>query len=1455
MLSINLDKTRVVLIGTSKFPNDATNLPELPGVRNNVEDLRILLIDKRIIGVPEDKIISILDEPHASIAANKLADEAKAAEDTLIVYYSGHGIVGRSGEVAGKLLLSMGATTLDNAEFNSLQFSVLRNAISGSNAKKKILIIDCCFSGRALNLMGSEKSFLDECIDISGTFVIASSPANAASIAPIGEKYTAFTGELIRILKDGVENTSQVITLETLYERILAELGRKNFPKPQKANFQNAGNIAIAFNRKYFTTVTKNTISLGDSNDPIVQSYLLSARQIIEEKFPSKWNAMDRRDVSIESCPSSEEHQEFATSCGLYVAFLGSFYGDIYEEINLSYLEYELQLAESSNTKIVVFILPTDSDSKITIDVKYLTKQALLMERQDEFRQYIQSKTSSFNIFSVSSLDDFDKTFFDYLTDFETNDKDQELSNEISPHNENFLSIQTHLNYDRQLVLSYSFDALDVGLVKDFLNKPRAKDDLRRASILRANQEEHLQHLGIFIGKAPVLGAFLCFAYQRFLSDKFAACSLHMVVYNHVTRGNSTASPEVVHDNLLNLFEIGMNFLSSHSAGLRRTGLIGTNERDDLEIPELALREALANAIIHRDYEHTDSKDQPTRIEVYPDRVEITSYGALMNGVSIETLNSSPEDINPKRRNHIIANIFRIMQKVELNASGVSRIHELTKRAKLLQPVIQTSDMPTVKVIFFRPENEDLERQKNMVSINNYHWQSGDIGSALLNPKYPSNLSEQERLRTNPLTPIPNNLPRSGVVKFVGRDRLLEQLHTQLQTKDRIAITAIAGMSGIGKTELALQYAINQVQQSQYPAGLCWLRAGDRKIATDILSFAQVQLGISIPEKLEIDEQVRFCWQHWPDGEVLVILDDVTDYQVIVPYLPPSDTRFKLLITTRLDLGSTVQKLAIEELDEDSSIALLESMAGAERVRSQLVDAQSLCKWVGYLPLALELLGRFLAQKLDWSIGRLLQALEEKRLDAKALVETENGMTGQLGVAAALELSWQELNESEQELACVLGMFAIAPIPWSLVESCQPEVKSDDLEDIRDNGLIARSLLKRIGDSNYQLHQIVKEYFRLKLEQRVDRGQAIKVIFWQVMVGIAQSIDSPPTIHQIEQVRESIAHLEEGVRSWIDSITNEDLLRPFLGLVWFYEGQGNGSLAEPWYIDCLKVTRERLGVEHPDVATSLNNLAEFYRSQGKYEEAEPLYLSSMNMYQRLLGDEHPLVATSLNNLALLYYSQGKYADAEPLYLSAMNMYKRLLGEEHPSVAMSLNNLAYLYESQGKYEEAEPLYRSALEMRQRLLGEEHPDVATSLNNLAQLYYSQGKYEVAEPLYLSAMKMYQRLLAVEHPLVATSLNNLALLYHAQGKYEEAEPLYHYALEMRQHLLGENHPDVAMSQWNLGALYQKQGRYMEAEALYRKALMIAEVKLGLDHPYTQGILSWLNSLAQPPVLPMLK
>jgi tetratricopeptide (TPR) repeat protein len=586
---------------------------------------------------------------------------------------------------------------------------------------------------------------------------------------------------------------------------------------------------------------------------------------------------------------------------------------------------------------------------------------------------------------------------------------------------------------------------------------------------------------------------------------------------------------------------------------------------------------------------------------------------------------------------------------------------------------------------------------------------------------------------------IPSNLPRSGVIRFVGRDEALKTLHEQLQQKERVAICAIAGMGGVGKTELALQYAQSHQQPGTYPGGLCWLQAAEADVGTQIIKFAKVQLDLQIPDGLDLPEQVAYCWRHWRGGEVLLIFDDVRSYEKIKPYLPPAEPQFKVLITTRRQgLGESFELLRLEVLPEEAAIELLVSFVGEERIHKELDQAKQLCAELGYLPLGLELVGRYLKRKPDLSLAQMRQRLG---LEHRSLQQRSEDMTARLGVAAAFELSWQELDELAQQLACLLSLFALAPIPWSLVEKYLPDQDSEVLEDARDESLLNLSLLERRGQGSYQLHQLIREFLRKKLAQLAEADQ-LKRGFCRVMVTAAQQIPHTPTQQDIITAAPTIPHIAEAATNQMDWFSDEDLIWSFCGLGRFYEGQGVYSRAEPWYEQCLITARGRLGEEHPDVATSLNNLAYLYISQGRYAKAEPLYLQALELRKCLLGQEHPSVATSLNNLAALYSSQGRYAKAEPLLQQALELGQRLLGTEHPDVATSLNNLAELYKSQGRYAEAEPLFQQALEVWKRLLGQEHPNVVTSLNNLALLYSSQGRYAEVEPLYLQALEIAER-----------------------------------------------------------------------------------------------------------------
>ncbi|MFM9267286.1 NB-ARC domain-containing protein [Tychonema sp. BBK16] len=352
----------------------------------------------------------------------------------------------------------------------------------------------------------------------------------------------------------------------------------------------------------------------------------------------------------------------------------------------------------------------------------------------------------------------------------------------------------------------------------------------------------------------------------------------------------------------------------------------------------------------------------------------------------------------------------------------------------------------------------------------------------------------------------PNNVPRSGVAKFIGREPELEQLHGQLQQGNLVSISAVEGMGGVGKTELAIQYAHKYA--SFYTGGICWLFAREFNIATQVIGFAQSRLNLKIPEGLELADQVAFCWRYWREGETLLILDDVVHYsRDVEPYLPPkASTRFKVVMTTRLKFGPPIQSLSLDVLSPEQSLELLTVLIGEERVQEELEIAKTLCQWLEYLPLGIELVGRYLLKRTDVSLSTLLFRLQEKakkrqgiKHDALQRDEATATSTARRGAEAAFELSWDELEENSQHLGKLLSLFAPAPIPWYVAESVEQkycensdESKEFDVEEFEkartkllDFHLVQLSQQK---EQIYRLHSLIREFFRSKLEGEADVG-------------------------------------------------------------------------------------------------------------------------------------------------------------------------------------------------------------------------------------------------------------------------------------------------------------------------------------------------------------------------------
>ncbi|WP_256875124.1 tetratricopeptide repeat protein [Nostoc sp. C052] len=683
-------------------------------------------------------------------------------------------------------------------------------------------------------------------------------------------------------------------------------------------------------------------------------------------------------------------------------------------------------------------------------------------------------------------------------------------------------------------------------------------------------------------------------------------------------------------------------------------------------------------------------------------------------------------------------------------------------------------------------------------------------------------------------------MPLTGVLEFVGREEELQNLHQLLQDNKQVAIV---GMGGVGKTELATQYAKQHLQN--YQGGVCWLSAQGIDVEIQIFRFFELKFNRIVPDDWELADRLKFCWQNWQQGEVLLVFDNVTDYKTQVQRnLPSESPRFKVLLTTREKFDRTLPQLPLGVLKPLAAMKLLKSLVDRERLKSEPWAARRICKSLGYLPLALELVGRYLDTMPDLSLETLLKRLEKKRLEHEAVAKANPLMRYEYGVAEAFALSWEQLDENAQKLGCLLSLYALADIPLSF-EAIEDE-EEQELNEKAIAELRKLHLVQWQSKGIYRLHPLIRQFFQMKLDESSEADK-VKTNFTAQMVEVAKQISQQLNREEILNVTPFISHIAEIATHLSQYLSDEDLIAPFTGLGWFYQGQGLYQQAEPWLQQCKKVTENRFGLEHPHVAASLNNLAGLYEYIGHYSEAEPLYLQALELNKCLMGENHPDVATALNNLAALYQSTGRYSEAEPLFEQALELRKHLLGDNHPHVATSLNNLAELYRSTGRYSKAEPLHHQALELRKRLLGENHPDVANSLNNLARLYIDTGHYSKAKLLFEQALELTKRLLGENHPDVANSLNNLAGLYNTTGRYSEAEPLLEQALELRKHLLGDNHPDVATSLNNLAELYRSTGRYSEAEPLYHQALELRRYLLGDNHPDVAASLNNLATLYQ--------
>jgi tetratricopeptide (TPR) repeat protein len=698
------------------------------------------------------------------------------------------------------------------------------------------------------------------------------------------------------------------------------------------------------------------------------------------------------------------------------------------------------------------------------------------------------------------------------------------------------------------------------------------------------------------------------------------------------------------------------------------------------------------------------------------------------------------------------------------------------------------------------------------------------------------------------------NVPYSCNPFFTGREAVLAQIRACFHAGHAAALSqpqAMSGLGGIGKTQIAIEYAHRY--RHDYQAVL-WARADTREAL--ISGYVAIAHLLNLPLKDEKDPgRVVHAVLRWLTTQAgwLLILDSADDLAIAREFLPAACDGHILLTTRAQAMGGLASRLEIDTMDGQVGAMLLLLRAGLVAHGASLETASpsdvslasEITEELGGLPLALDQAGAYV-EETQCGLARYLQLYRTRRA---VLLRRRGGLAldHPEPVATTWSLSFEKVEQQNPAAADLLRLCAFLhfeAIPEEIITEGAPHL-GPRLSPAQEDPLFfdeviailgAYSLIRR--ESRHQtlsIHRLVQAVLRDAMDAQTSQQWANRAVQAVNQVFPDGEFDTWPRCEQLlPHALVCVPLIEQ------EHIASQEAARLLNQTGMYLMQRGRYAEAEPVLHRTRVMCEQVLGPDHPLTASSLGNLAALYQEQGKYDQAEACAQQALTLLEQVLEENAAVptdgaffLATCLTNLATLYGEQRKYAQAERLFVRACAIWLHTFGSVHPRLAYTQNNLGSLFEEQGRYDSAEAMYQQALFISEHTLGPNHPLIATCLNNLSGPYLKQKRYTQAEPLLLRALHICETELGPNHPLTAIVLDRLAGLYFLQEAFDRAEPLWRRALIINEHAFGLNHPRASITLGNLANLCVAQGNYAQAEPLLKRALAIWEIRRDEGHP----------------------
>jgi tetratricopeptide (TPR) repeat protein len=566
--------------------------------------------------------------------------------------------------------------------------------------------------------------------------------------------------------------------------------------------------------------------------------------------------------------------------------------------------------------------------------------------------------------------------------------------------------------------------------------------------------------------------------------------------------------------------------------------------------------------------------------------------------------------------------------------------------------------------------------------------------------------------------------------QFVGRSTILNALEKKLFIEQHETV-ALVGLGGIGKTQVALQFAYS-VKANKQEYSIFWVAALSEASFEKAYAELAHQLGV---KKSKEDEDVKdlvhshLCSEK--AGKWLLIVDNADDMEVVIrskgkhgihKYLPNSESG-RVLFTTRsrevavaVAAGSDI--IDLQEMTQEEATAFVEISITRKELLQDEATTVELLQELTYLPLAIAQAVAYLNQN-QISVRKylgLLRGTEQSKVSllSRGFHDWTRYEGLQNAVATTWLVSFAQIQRSDKAAASILR-FVSCIEPKAIPRSILPEVEPEEEMEHAIGTLRGYAFLSQLGDEDiFDMHSLVH----------------VATWVWLESEGLTEqtAIDAIRHIEKIfphtdrtnrEKWRGYVPHVLRvlNISSCCQIAERGDLFMT-VGLCLYLDRRFKEA------IRCFEAAsewkREHFTEENHSRLASEHALASAYLDDRRIKEAIEIFEHVVAVEKRTLADEDHSRLVSEHELARAYLEDRRIKEAIEIFEHVVAVRKRTLADEDHFRLESEHELARAYLDDEMIEEAIQLLEHVVAVEKNLFEEDDPDRLVSLDLLTDAY---------------------------------------------------------------------------------------------------------------------------------------